>query len=229
MLPTNHPQTLPNDNSYCPAPELPALGQLHLHASISRKLNILYFSSAKSHRILLKNNNTPPSLQLKEKGWGLEGEEPQISRGVGSGPQPERQETHAFLPSNSALPARPPTPEPGTGGRQPPPLPALPNPQSNSRYRFLLPLGPRHPLTPRRAPSPRNPWSQDQLCPTAPPGRRGSAAQARGGVRTAPPSPPQRSPGLSATRFLPPPRAPGSPRGLPADPRLPASAPLTNP
>lgn len=145
MLPTNHPQTLPNDNSYCPAPELPALGQLHLHASISRKLNILYFSSAKSHRILLKNNNTPPSLQLKEKGWGLEGEEPQISRGVGSGPQPERQETHAFLQSNSALPARPPTPEPGTGGRQPPPSQPSPTPSPAVVTVFSFHSGPATP------------------------------------------------------------------------------------
>lgn len=110
---------------------------------------MLYFSSAKSHRIIFLKN---PSLQLKEKEWGLEGEEPQTSWGVASRPQPERQNTHAFLQSNSALPDQPPAPERNALGLQP--LPRHP---------------PRSPIRDPRSPIPQSlQFSPSTRAPPAP-------------------------------------------------------------
>lgn len=123
---------------------------------------MLYFSSAKSHRIIFLKN---PSLQLKGKGWGLEGEEPQTSWGVASGPQPERQKTHAFLQSNSALPDRPAS-SPGAqcrGAAVPPSQPSpIPDPRFPTQQSLQFSPSTRAPPAPDTA---TRPVSSDPLEP----------------------------------------------------------------
>lgn len=194
---------------------------------------MLYFSSAKSHRIIFKKTKQNASLQLQEKGWGLEEEEPQISRGVASGPQPERQETHThFCQSNSALPYRPPARSPIPRGCRPSRPSPIPNPQSPISNPAVVTVSsyPSGPATPGHQDAPHllgTPGARTSSPSTAPPGPRGQRHSRPRGDRTVSPSPPTTTiaPELSAARFLPAPAGPGASAGLPADPRLPSPRP----